>query len=109
MTCPARGASTGAIVRASGEHRHQGSENSALKKIAESSLTTRRTSDSASTLRSLPAHPSVPVKRSERAVKQPQGASVGANKSGRAGKPSGASRFIVAHVSDNVGRRRRRR
>jgi len=40
--------SVGAIARDSREARHQGSENSALKKIAESSLMTRSISDNAS-------------------------------------------------------------
>jgi hypothetical protein len=69
-----------------------------LKKIAESSLTTRRTSDSASIVRSVPASPSVPIKWSGRAVKQSQTQLYGVKQSGRSDKPSMASRFIVADV-----------
>src|SRR6476646_536270 len=48
MMCAGARTRIGASVLASGDERHQGSENSALKKIAASSFTTRRTSESAS-------------------------------------------------------------
>src|SRR5581483_3734816 len=86
MMCAGDRTKIGASVPVSGEARHHGSENSALKKIAESSFTTRRISDSASIERpqsTIPL-PAVRQKRPARRRGDLNGFGLSGNKNGRA-------------------------